>query len=130
MPDQHDLMTAQTGQAAVDRRVVAEGTIAVELAELSTDQIDVIAEEWALRVPGDLNGFPGAQVVVGLAEQGRVVVAKLAKLFRIIRSLLGLHRFELADLLFEDGQWAFELQHVAGAAIGAVTRTREPARFK
>ena len=82
--DEHDLVPAEAGQAALDGGVVAEVAVAVQLAELAADQLDVVLEQRPLRVAGDLHRLPGAEVVVGLAEQGGVVGAKLAKLLGVI----------------------------------------------
>ena len=103
-------MAAEPGQAAEDSGVVAEMAIAVQLAELAADQLDVVAEQGPLRVAGYLNGLPGAEVVVGLAQQRRVVGAKLAKLARIIDLLFGLEGFQFLDLKFELGERPLEIE--------------------
>src|SRR5262249_44597247 len=110
--DEHDLMATKACQAALDGGVVAEEAIAVEFAELPADHLDIVLEERPLRVAGDLHGLPGAKALVRLAEQGSVIGAKLAKLFRIIRPLGGLHGLELLDLLLQFGQWFFKFQNM------------------
>src|SRR5690242_8847988 len=107
--------------------------VAVQLAELAADQLHVVAEQRPLRVAGDLHRLPGAQVVVGLAEQGGVVRAKLAKLFRIIHTLVGLEGLQLLDLLLEGRQRLFKVQDVAeggprGAGSLRSARPVEPIR--
>jgi hypothetical protein len=118
MADEHDFVTAQAGKAAIDGGIVAEETVAVNLAEFPTDQVDVVPEEGPLGVPGYLDGFPGAEVVVGLAKQRGVVIAKLAKFLGVVDLLFDVEGFKLTDLLFEDRQGAFKLEHVARAAVG------------
>ena len=116
--DEHDLVPGHAGQAALDGGVVAEVAVAVQFAELAADHVDVVVEQRPLRVAGDLDGLPGGQVVVGLAQQRGVVGAKLAKLFGVIDLLGGLQGFELVDLLFELGQRLFEFEHVPGGRLG------------
>ena len=117
MANQHDLVAAHSRKAAVDRRVIAKGAVAMNFAELPANEIHIIAEERALRMPCYLNRLPGTQVVVGLAKQGCVVHAKLAKLFRVVHLLLGLHRLQLENLLLQLGQRLLEVQRVAWHAF-------------
>src|SRR5206468_1336527 len=79
MADEHDLLLADAGEAALDGRVVAEVPIAMQLTELAADDLDIVLEQRPLRMPGDLDGLPGRKVVVGFTEQGGIVAAKLAK---------------------------------------------------
>ena len=74
-------MAGEAGQAADDGRVVAEDSVAVQFAELAADQFDVIAEHRPLRMAGNLHRLPGAEIVVGFAEQARVIGAKLTQFF-------------------------------------------------
>ena len=127
MADEHHLVPAHAGQAADDGGVVAEVAVAVQFAELAADHLDVILEERPLGMPGNLHGFPGAEVVVGLAEQRGVIRAKLAKLFGIIHLLLGLQSLQLLDLLLELGERPLEIQDVPQwLAIAQAPRPRGP----
>ena len=112
MPDQHHLVVGRAGQAAHDGRVVAVAAVAVELAELAADGIDVVLEQRPLGMPRHLHRFPGREVVVGLAEQRGVIGAKLAKLFGIVSLLGRLHRLDFVNLLLELGQGLFEIEHM------------------
>src|SRR5262249_36623519 len=42
--DEHDLVPAEASQAALDRRVVAEVPVAVQLTEIPADHVDVISK--------------------------------------------------------------------------------------
>jgi hypothetical protein len=114
MANEHDLVAAHAGQAAADGGVVAEGAIAMKFTEIAAGQLDVIVEQRPLRMPGDLDGFPGGEVLVGLSEQGGVVGAKLAKLFRIIDSLLRLESFQFLYLRLQSAQRLFEVEGYPG----------------
>ncbi len=118
--DEHDLVSAEAGESAEDGGVVAECAVAVDLAEVAADHFDVVFEERALGVAGDLDGFPGGQVVVGFSQQRGVVEAKMAKLFGIIHLFLGLEAFEFVDLFFELEERAFEIEGVARGVPRAV----------
>jgi hypothetical protein len=71
-----------------------------------------------------LDGFPGAEVVIGFAEERGVVQAKMAKLFGIIDLLLGLEAFQFDDLFFELAERLFKFEDVAGAVAAAGTGKR------
>src|SRR5439155_3654566 len=101
MTDEHNAMPAESRQPAFDGRIVAESSVAVQFAKLAADQLDIVLEKWALRVPSHLNRFPGAQIVVDFPQQRRVISAKLAKLLRIVDSLGLLLRLKQLDLLFD-----------------------------
>jgi hypothetical protein len=110
--DEHDLVPAEACQAALDGAVVAEAAVTVQFAELAADEVHVVAEQRPLGVAGDLDGLPGAELLVGLAEQRGVVRAELAELLGVVHLLLHLQRLELVNLLLELGQRPLELQHV------------------
>ena len=110
--DEHDLVAGEASEAALDGAVVAEEAVAVEFAELAAGHLDVIAEQRPLGVAGDLDGLPGGEVLVGLAEQGGVVGAEVAELLGVIDLLLRLHGLELVDLAFEAGEGLFKFEDV------------------
>lgn len=99
--DEHDFVTTDSRQSAADGGVVAEVAVAVDLAELAADHFDVVFEEGALGVSGDLDGFPSGEVFVGFAEEGGVVLAEAADLGRAVDLAGGLLGFEFGDLAFE-----------------------------
>jgi len=115
--DEHDFVAAESGEAAEEGLVIAELAVAVELAELAADHVDVVFEEGTLGVAGHLHGLPGTEVVVGFAEEGGAVGAQLAKLLGVIDLFGGLEGLKVPDLGFELGEGLFELQDVPGAYL-------------
>jgi hypothetical protein len=118
MADEHDLVATQAGQAADDGRVIPILAVAVELAELPADHVHVVFEEGALGMAGHLDGFPGREAFVGLAEESGVVAAKLAKLPGVVGLASRLEHFQVTDLLFQLGQGLLELQDVPADRLG------------
>jgi hypothetical protein len=110
--DQHHLVAGHAGQPALDGGVVAEEAVAMEFAELPADHVHVVPEQRPLRVAGDLHRFPGAEVFVGLAQQGGVVHPELAELLGVVNVLLALQELQLVDLLLELGERPLEFEHV------------------
>lgn len=117
--DEHDFVAAEAGESAADGVVVAVVAVAVDLAELAADHFDVIFEEGALGVAGDLDGFPGGEVFVGFAEEGGVVFAEAADFGGAVDVAEVLLGFEFGDLFFEFGEGFFEFEDLASAADGA-----------
>src|SRR4030095_2416237 len=119
--DQHHLMAAQPGQAALDGRIVAELPVAVYLPELPANHLHIVFKQWPLRMAGNLDSLPGRKVVVRFSQEGGVIAAKLAKFFRIIHLFLGLNMLQVPDLLFQLCQWLLKVQHVARLGLSIFT---------
>src|SRR5207248_230724 len=113
MADEHDLGPADAGQPALDRRVIAEVPVAMQFAEPLADDLDIVLEQRALGMAGNLDGLPRRKVLVGFLQERGIVAAKLAKLFRIIHPFGFLMRLQLLDLLLELGERLLKLQDVA-----------------
>ncbi len=57
--DDEDRLSVEEGHAAAHRRVIAEGAVAVNLAEIGKECFDEVHGIGALRVPGQLGSNPG-----------------------------------------------------------------------
>lgn len=121
--DEHDFVFTDAGHAADNGLVVTEAAVAMNFAEFLTraDGFEIIAEQRPLGMPGNLDGFPGGEVVVGFAEQGGVVEAKLLKLGGVVNAFAGLDGLEIFDLLFEAGEGFFKFQSVSERLTGVGT---------
>ena len=60
--------SSEHGEAADDAAVVAEAAVAVQFDELREDVLDVVPDERAVLVAGDLDGLPRGQVLVELRD--------------------------------------------------------------
>ena len=115
--DQHHLAPVDPSQAGQQGLVVAEGFVAMQLDELVANQLDVIECLRPGLVSGNLDRFPGIQVLVNLAFQPLDLDPHFAN--RVLGDIRGirlrLQRFQLAlqivDRTFER-KWR-EQRHVS-----------------
>ncbi len=59
LPDDHDGPSLEEGEAADNRGIVGEGAVAVKLAEIRKEALDVIERVRALGMARELNALPG-----------------------------------------------------------------------
>jgi len=116
--DEHDLFAAEAGKAGDDGAVVAEGAVAVEFAEVLGDEVEVVGEERAAGVAGDLDGLPGGEVVVDFGGELDEVLAELADFGGVVDAAGALEVLEFGDLGFEFGNGFFEVEPVGWGGGG------------
>ena len=108
--DDHEALDrADPGEAGDDGRVVSEGAVAVELAEVAAHRGDVVHPLRTERVARDAHGLPGREVGVDLLEEARARLLELAEFVRVARGVGAfLDRVDLT-LDLEDGVLEVEL---------------------
>ncbi|MNN27733.1 hypothetical protein D3C81_1412760 [compost metagenome] len=109
----HDRLTAEAGQAADDRLIVAELTVAVQFHEVGEQALEVVDEVRALRVARDLGAHPRVKIGVGLDAQGVGLLAQGGDLGLERAAGRGQMR-QLRDLGFQLGDGLFEFEVVRG----------------
>jgi hypothetical protein len=67
MADDGERMAVQRSEARDDCRIVAEGTVAVQLEEVGTETPDVVERLRAVDVAGELDTLPRAQRLIDFA---------------------------------------------------------------
>jgi hypothetical protein len=80
VPHDHHAAPLVPGEAADDRRVVPEATVAVELLPLGEERFDVIERVRPVRVARELDLLPGAEVGEELAGDARGLVFQATEL--------------------------------------------------
>ena len=113
MPDQHDPLAADLGQATDHGRIIAKMPISMDFPEFPTDQLNVIPKQRPLGMPGDLNCLPGTQILEGFFQYLDVTCPKLSQFGAVIDLTSLLLKFKLFDLSLELGDGFFEFERVS-----------------
>ena len=120
MTDEHTLEVADASEAANDRSVVSVVSVAVEFAEVTDHQVDVVRSERPFGVSGHLDDFPcvklGVQLSPGHHQFGADSLDRTGEVSAGDR----LTGFQLFNLPFDLGKRAFKLQVPAKAKPGRV----------
>ena len=87
VPDDHDLVRADPAEARDDRRVVAEASIAVQLAEIVAHHLDVVRCLRALWMPRHQHDVPRRQILVQLLKQALAIGLEAGQLVGVRRGV-------------------------------------------
>ena len=114
MADDGHLLAMKARHAAHQRGVIGEAAIAMNLAPIGEDSLDVFERKRPLRVARQFRLFPGPGMDRDLVAQGIDALVKLLDL--VARAVVLRRRLQLGDLLFN----LFEFLLPAGIHVPAV----------
>ena len=118
--DRDDPATAEFGEAADDRRIVAEVPVAMEFVEL-IEFGQVCRSERSLGMPRHVDALPWREMSEDLALDLRVLLLEHLDLGGEVHRLIGSVRFEIGDAAFEFEEAAFAFDdrvHELAPAVG------------
>src|SRR5206468_12330600 len=110
MADEHAGLAAAAREAADDRSVVGVGPIAMQLAKVGEQRVDVIERIGSLRMPRHQRDLPGRQLAVDFLRKELTLFRKTRDLVRNIDSRILVDVAELVDLLLELGDRLLEVE--------------------
>ena len=126
MADDHYLFTVETGHAAQNCGIVGVAAIAVNLAPIRKNALDVIERIRALRMPRQFGLIPGAEMRGHLLAQALDTLLKLLNL-AACALVLALERLKFIELPLDFFQLLLRL--MTGIHLATVTVPGGPASF-